>query len=552
MKNNPFTKKSLKVSLLTPCYGDDWKHFDRWLQCLRNQEYSPIEAIIVFDGPNADGQKHLTKLLKSKKFSKLDVKVFVKEHAGKAAAINFAFEKSTGDILSCLDSDSFLFPETVRLWANEFENEKINRVWSYYDVEDGQGNHIPVGGGIPRAPSGKVFYEAVKFSPYIDSASPIRRSSWLPWDTTVKSLIDYEWSLRQLARTNFTGEDHVYLDRALFVTSPVDENGISADSHQNWYERVKYAKELNGLRMCDSVVCSLGAIHHAAHVAKKLGWDFMPMPSFKDNRYKKIYLVGFYPEASRGTIDHLQVFAKPGVRPRLRSDRLYLEDFDLSSKKIIHWIGTDVLKMRTEVPFVTIQGLIKLWDALGIVHLVECVWLQKELAEIGIKARIVPIPPKKLWPETLPLPEKFTVGVYESDAQSQQMYSLGLMVEVANSMPDVQFYFFGNPARKDLIHKNRKHFGYTDINKLMPEMSCNLRVTIHEGMPLLPLEFLTAGRNTVTNVPMGHGVIEVENDRKQVVEAIRKVQVSPLDPKWPNYWRKEMDFDKYKKLMEKI
>lgn len=549
---NPFIKEALKVSLLTPVYGDDWKHLDKWLQSLKNQEYPHIEAIIVFDGPNKEGQKHLAKLLKSKKYKGLDVQVFDKEHGGKASTINFAFEKSTGDILSCLDSDSFLLPETVRLWANEFENQKINRVWSYYSIEDGKGNSIPVGGGVPRLPNGKPDYWAVQFSPYIDSASPIRRSAWVRWDTTVKSLIDWEWSLRLLKRTNFVGDDHVYLDRSLFVTSPVDIDGISADSHQNWVERTKYVKKLNNIPLCDSVVTSLGAVHHGLHVAKKLGWDFMPMPSFKDHEYKTVYLLGFYPEATRGTKQHLQVFAKTSVEPRLSSDSLHLEDYNPNTKKIIHWIGTDILKMRSEVPFLTIQGLNNVWKALGVVHLCECKWIQKELEEIGIKARIVPIPPKKLWQESLPLPEEFTVGVYESEAQDDQMYNIALMLEVAVSMPDIKFYFFGEESRKGMKNKNMEHMGYTDMEKLMPKMSCNLRITTHDGMPLLPIEFLSAGRNVITNLPMGHGVIEVENDRKQIVEAIRKAQREPLNPKYSKYWRKEMSFKKYKKTMEKI
>jgi hypothetical protein len=362
-------------------------------------------------------------------------------------------------------------------------------------------------------------------------------------------LIDWEWSLRQLAKTDYRGDDFYYIARPFFIASPVDEGGLSDDSHRNWVERVKYAKKLNNIPICDSVVCSLGAVHHGLHVAKKLGWDFMPMPSFKSHEYKKVYLLGFYP-GNPGTTSHLQVFAKPGVTPRLMSDKVHPEDY-ADCKKIIHWIGTDVLKMRTEIPFVTIQALIKTWDAIGVVHLVECEWLQEELAEIGIKTRIVPIPPKKLWSETLPLPEEFVVGVYESQAQDQQMYYYGLMTEVARSMPDVKFYFFGDESRKGQVDKNITHFGYTDLDKLMPEMSCNLRVSLHDGMPLIPIEFLTAGRNVVTNVPL-EGAIKVEPDRKQIVEAIRQAQVTPLAAKWPKHWREKMSFNTYKNEMEKI
>lgn len=549
-QSNPFVQEALKFSILTPCYGDDWQHFDRWLQCLKNQEYPHFEAVIIFDGPNTEGVAALDKLLTSKKYRKLDVKHHVMTpHGGKAAAVNYGFTKTTGDLISVLDADSFLLPETLRLWANPFEDPKINRVWGYYNVEDWQGNVMPVGGGIPSLPNGQPDYWSVQFSPYIDSASPIRRSAWLPWDTTVKSLIDWEWSLRQLARTDYRGDDFVYLARPFFVASPVDEGGLSDDSHKNWVARVKYVKELNHIALSDSVVSSLGAVHHGLHVAKKLGWDFMPMPSFKQHEYKKIYLLGFYP-GQPGTTSHLQVFAKPGVTPRLMSDKVYTEDF-CDATKIIHWIGTDVLKMRTEVPFVTIQGLIKTWHAIGVIHLCECEWIQRELAEIGINARIVPIPPKKLWAKSLPLPKDFVVGVYESNAQDQQMYAYGLMIEVAHSLPDIQFAFFGAEERKGLVEKNITHYGYTDLDQLMPKMSCNLRISVHDGMPLIPIEFLTAGRTVITNVPL-RGALKVEHSRKEIVEAIRQAQVTPLPEEYAEEWRTVMNFDTYKQTMEAL
>lgn len=547
MKNNPFIKETLKFSILSPIYRDDWKHLDRWLQSVKNQEYPHFEVVIVFDGENDDGVKEIEKLMHSKKYKEMDIKYYVMEpHGGKAAAVNFGFEKTTGDMISVLDSDSFLYPEALRLWANEFEDPKINRVWGYYDVLDWNGNPQPVGGGIPSYPNGKPDYWSVRFCPYIDSASPIRRSAWIPWDTTVKSLIDWEWSLRQLAKTNFVGDDFVYLPRPFFATSPVDEGGLSADSHQHWIERVKYVKKLNNIPQCDNVVSSLGAVHHGLHVAKKLGWDFMPMPSFKQHEYKKIYLLGFYP-GNPGTTNHLQVFAKPNTKVRTLSDRIYKEDF-CDAKKIIHWIGTDVLKMRTEIPFVTVKYLKELWEAIGVVHLTEFKTTHDELLELGIESKVVPIPPKKIY-DFLPLPKKFCVGVYESTAQP--LYNYRLMVEIARSMPDIDFKFFGDPELTGKVEKNITHYGYTDIEKIMPDMSCNLRITDHDGLPLLPIEFMTAGRNVVTNVDIP-GAIKVGYERKDIVSAIRKAQDKPLGHNWHVYWTDIMDFDKYKKTLEEI
>jgi hypothetical protein len=182
-----------------------------------------------------------------------------------------------------------------------------------------------------------------------------------------------------------------------------------------------------------------------------------------------------------------------------------------------------------------------------IIHLCECEWTQKELKEIGIDAKIIPIPPGKLY-EPLPLPKEFTVGVY---LPNRDIYKHELIMDVVRSMPDVKFLFFGNKEMAGQKGDNWEHIGYIDFDEWMPKFSCNLRITLHDGLPLTPIQFMTAGRNVVTNVPL-KGAIKVKSDRAEIVAGLRKAQKEPLNANVAQYYLKEMDKDKFKKRIRRL
>jgi hypothetical protein len=244
------------------------------------------------------------------------------------------------------------------------------------------------------------------------------------------------------------------------------------------------------------------------------------MPSFKPHNYKMVYLLGFYPEKAQF---HMDVFQRN------------------KGKNVIHWIGTDILQMHWNCSFQKLKSLRKFFKDNKVIHLCEADFTQKELAELGIKAKVVPIPPKKLY-EYMPLPDEFSVGIY---APSSDLYNEELMMEVVRSLPDVKFYFFGNKDRKDK-GENWEHLGYIDMDEWLPKMSCNLRVTVHDGLPITPLQFLTAGRNVVTNTPL-KGAIKCTKSREDIVKALRTAQNSPTSRSVSKYWLKELDHTKYTK-----
>lgn len=526
---NPYSQEKKSFSIISPCYGNDWERIQTNIEYLLKQEYKEFEWIVVFDGESKDGEREMKRVIK--KYPKLDISYCTIEHGGACAARNFGATKAKGDYLCFLNVDNYLYPEALRIWANVFETKPhINRVWGSYDLIDANGNKFGAVSGVPRFPNGKVWYKAFKFTNYCDSSFPIRKEAYIEWDTTVKSLNDWDWVIRQLQRDNFEGADFEFIDHAFFLAEAPEPGGLSDDSHKNWLDRTDYIRNKNGIPKSDICVVSHGAAHHGFHIAEKLGADYLPMPSFKPHRYKMVYLIGFYTAEAGGvpvTASHMQVFQ------------------DFKGVKVIHWIGTDILQLRWNCSFEKIKALKQWFKDENIINLSEIDFAQKELAEVGIKTTVIPIPTKQLNDRML-LPEKFSVAIYESSVSP--MYNTDFMEEIVKSMPDIQFYFFGDDSKKGEKGENYEHLGYIDMNEWMSKFSCNLRVTVHDGLALLIVEFITAGRSAIANIPMP-GVIQVTKDRKRVIDAIRHCQDNQPDPKWVDYWKEEMDYDKYKKAI---
>lgn len=528
---NPFSKEEKVFSICTPVYGEAWRTFEKFFQCLDQQDYKAFEVIVCFDGPNKAGQKELKRMIKL--YPNMKIRSTEIEHAGAPSARNAAADLAVGDFISSLDPDVYLYSETLRIWANAFD-EKPDKdvIWGLYDV-DVNGQAQQIGGQVPVKPDGQPDYWAFRFSNYCSGAFPIRRDAFLGWTPGIRSLQDWDQWVRMLKLDNFEGKKFHYIKRSFFLTDMPYKGGISDDSAKNWLERVRTIKKLNGIPLSDICVTSLGAPLHGLHVAKKLGADYLPMPSYKPHEYKSIYLLGFYCRKHEERMAHFEVFNNDGQK----------------SKKVVHWIGSDVMQLDRNVSSFTLRELKKIWKEKEFIMLTEAQHTHDEMLMDGVETKIVPIPPQKLY-DAMPLPSEFTVAIYDNGTGAG-VYNMDLMDQIARSMPDVKFYFFGNESRKGDKYNNVEHLGWIDLDEWMPKFSCNLRVTQHDGLPLTPVQFMTAGRDVVTNVKLKHALI-TDGSRKDIVKLLRSAQANPCPSFVGDYWRKEMDFDKYVATMKGI
>ena len=210
VKLNPFPKEQKMFSVCTPVYKNAYKTLEKFFKHLDEQDYTTFEVLVVFDGKNKRGEKELETV--KKKFPHIEVRSEVISHGGAPKARNHAASMSKGDYLTFLDPDVYLYPGTLRKWANALdENPDKDVVWGLYDVLI-NGEAREIGGSIPMDAKGNPDYYAFRTSNFASGANPMRKEAFIGWDETCKSLQDWDMWMRMLAKDNFKGDKFLYLN----------------------------------------------------------------------------------------------------------------------------------------------------------------------------------------------------------------------------------------------------------------------------------------------------------------------------------------------------
>ncbi len=124
-KNNIVKLKLLKnypkVCIIVPCFNEE-KTVAKTIYSLLNLDYpkDKLEIIIVDDGSTDKTYEQAEKLLKHSQ-----VRLFRKENGGKWTALNYGLKKTKAKFIGCLDSDSFVAPQALKLIMAHFVNNEI-------------------------------------------------------------------------------------------------------------------------------------------------------------------------------------------------------------------------------------------------------------------------------------------------------------------------------------------------------------------------------------------------------------------------------------------
>jgi glycosyltransferase involved in cell wall biosynthesis len=523
-----------RFSFIIPLYKGNFKTLDKCLLHILEQDYKNYEIVFVHNSPDMESKKALKKYSKQLteaniEFKELDAGYDKKLGNGNHCnAFNVGAENSTGDYLIFSDPDVYIYPGILREYKDAFDQTNADFVYGDYDFVNGGGRIM-----------GREYSEyELKCANYISGAFPIKKEAFKGWDKNLESLQDWDMRLNAVDQ----GARGYYIARPCFQCELSEKGGISSHSHDNWEKVYKKVRDKH-FPLNKTVVTSLGAPKHATNMAEILGADTRVQSNilnFKPHAYENIYLLGFYPLAWQ---PHLSLFYQLGQ----------IKDGVLAGKKrVIHWIGTDIFQMQHKLSWVTWQNMLKILNEpeLNFIHLSECEQTQRELEELGIKSDIVPLPTKQI--DLSPLPEKFTVGVYINP--TQDMYFEDFMYEVADAMPDIQFKFFGNQNMFNKKEKNKEWVGWVDMKEFLPTISSLVRLTVHDGLPLGPIEAMMAGRNVLTSIKIPHALhteINGEPNKKDVVTKIRQMKKMELNKEASEYWKKEMSYDLYQQRMSK-
>lgn len=510
MPNTP----NKRFSIIIPVYKTE-QYLDKCLAALFDQDYRWFEIIVVI---NKNNEKFIKKYKKNKGIRL----VTIDEDRGAPYARNKGFEVSTGDYIVYVDPDVYLNPGILSVWAEAFrKNPEAGFVYTSYEIITSQGEQPVIIAGRP------FDYYRLTCNNFISGGNPFKREWHTPQDESLKSLQDWDMWLTMCEK----GAKGYFVEEYIgFKTERPSKGSISWDSASHWIERRTTVREKHGIKDRDIAVISMGAPLHALNVAKILGADMYDTPIHKENNYKLVYLLGFYPDATYAHMEALK------------------QNVNEDCKKIIHWIGTDVWQMHHHVSWAGLKDLKKLWEELKVKHWTEFKPTHDEMLELGIESEIVPLPTAKLY-DPVALPEEFSVGVYINDTQN--MYFEDHMYDIARAMPDIKFKFFGSKTKKDHKEENKEWVGFVDMDEFINNTSCLLRITVHDGLPLGPIEFLMKGRDVVTNVPLDYAYIinekEGEMAKAQILKSIRDIKErATVNVKASEHYRDLMNHDKFK------
>jgi len=131
---NEYTFKTSKnyfpfVSIIVPVYNEA-RVIRQSIKSLLNLDYSNYEIIIVNDG-STDNTKEVAESLvgyQKGKLSSIRVSLINQPNGGKSRALNAGIKHSQAEIILCMDGDSQLSSQAVRVAVRHFENPGIGAV----------------------------------------------------------------------------------------------------------------------------------------------------------------------------------------------------------------------------------------------------------------------------------------------------------------------------------------------------------------------------------------------------------------------------------------
>lgn len=163
----------------------------------------------------------------------------------------------------------------------------------------------------------------------------------------------------------------------------------------------------------------------------------------------------------------------------------------LNKKIIMHWVGSDVLvAIKSYQEHTLNENLIQKSK-----HLCEVEWIQKELQEARIQAKVCNL---AAFPETQKIipawPQKFSILCYIGKGR-EEFYGIHKIISAARSFPQIEFRIVGINQYSNPTPTNMHLLGWvTDMTPEFTNCCLYLRLVDHDGLAFTVLEALSYGR----------------------------------------------------------
>lgn len=124
-------KRFPKVSVLIPAHNEE-ETIKKAVNSVLASNYpkNKLEAIVIANGCK-DRTVEFAKSIKSKR-----VRVFSREEANKASAVNYGIEKATGEFIAVMDADSYIDKVAIRKMVPHLEEENVAAVIPVVEIDN--------------------------------------------------------------------------------------------------------------------------------------------------------------------------------------------------------------------------------------------------------------------------------------------------------------------------------------------------------------------------------------------------------------------------------
>lgn len=472
-------------SFVVPVYKKPPEVFRRCLKDLLNSTLKEIEVIAVFDGPDAELEKVVLEFPL--------VRVFILEHGGGSRARNFGMDKAKGKYLWFWDADCYIKPDHAKRMLQEFEATDADFVYAGYELAEGQGEFVPEPFDAYSLQTGN----------YISSMAPIKRDKAPRWDETLEAAQDWDYWLTAVDM----GLKGVYVEGSGFITDTAN-TGLSSVkwSPENRDETIYRVRRKHGIPDREMGVYSQNYRAMGIKLAKIIGADIIKPTGPTVTKYKLILNLG-YSMMSR------------------------FEGFSDDLIKIQYWLPGEVEGIRApDAKYATVLETVRV--AKTVINYCGTQYEANKLAEIGIKAEVMPLPLAKedVNKVAKTLPEKFTILVSTDKAYSD------LLKDLANDLPHINFLY--NAAK-------------------VSDFSCFLSFYQFAALDHAMLTAHVNGRHVISNVQAPYcGFVDPDQSwegfKKDLFDKIREVSRKAFNDEAQTYYLEESNPDRFTRAVQEL
>lgn len=464
---------------------------DNLIASILDQNYTNYEIIIVTNG---EDREFLAEYLTEKYEDQCNLFVYQNEEASAPAAKNIGLVHAKGEFHIFIGSDTLLYPGILEKYATEFKaNPDVALLYTDLEYLD---NGVPSG----RVTSFREYDRYVlTASPYIDGTSAVRAIYSRPWDTWIKALQDWGWSI------NCTSEAPAKKMPGVWYGMEMPrEGGLGSYFNDHWEELVALTKEIYSLPKRDIVVTGINETE-ALRTAKALDADFLPLFMLQQRKfdYKLCLMVGYQVEH----LDHLNESFR---------------QLPPTCAKVVWITGTDMLGFES-LTWRANKNLCRImpeWFSKILVSSNESYALLKDM---GVDSQICePISDLAALPFLYrKIRECPTIGLYTEgwDEKSIDQFNVMLMCSVVSELPEYKFNYYGtnektiipnkDRAKPDLTSYNVELRGNFSTEVIAEDVDLFINIPTFSGDDLLSTQMIALGKEVINANINIHGAYNI-------------------------------------------